>query len=143
MSSEHPHSSAGSPRITGLVPMLHVADVQRSADFYRLLGFAIGHAMPEDPPYGWAWLYTPHAADWKRGANLMVTCSARPIEKDAQDVLFYLYVEDLPATRAALIAAGVAAGEIAYPEYLPRGEFRTEDPDGYTLMLAQSAADTP
>lgn len=28
-------------------------------------------------------------------------------------------------------------------QYLPDGEFMIHDPDGYTLMIAQSAADTP
>jgi hypothetical protein len=42
-----------------------------------------------------------------------------------------------------LLAKGLNAGEISYPDYLPNGEFRLEDPDGYTLMIAQSAADTP
>jgi hypothetical protein len=42
-----------------------------------------------------------------------------------------------------LLAAGIKAGGIAYPDYLPKGEFRVGDPDGYTLMIAQAAADTP
>jgi hypothetical protein len=29
--------------ISGLVPMIHVADVGRAAQFYRLLGFEIGN----------------------------------------------------------------------------------------------------
>jgi hypothetical protein len=29
--------------ITGLVPMIHVANVERSAEFYRLLGFEVGN----------------------------------------------------------------------------------------------------
>jgi hypothetical protein len=41
------------------------------------------------------------------------------------------------------MANGVAASGITYPAYLPAGEFRIEDPDGYTLMIEQSAANTP
>ena len=41
------------------------------------------------------------------------------------------------------MAKGFSASEIKYPEYLPEGEFRLEDPDGYTLMIAQSGHDTP
>lgn len=129
--------------ITGLVPMIHVADVARAADFYRLLGFEIGNYVPRSGPMQWAWLYAPKAADWKRGPNLMVTRSSRAIDPGAQDVLFYLYATDLPALRNALLAKGIDAGEICYPEYLPDGEFRVHDPDGYTLMIAQSAKDTP
>lgn len=130
--------------ISGLVPMLHVADVERSAAFYRLLGFEIGNSVPrEDGPKGWAWLYAPAAADWKRGPNLMVTRSDCPRDPSRDDVLFYLYAADLERLRSDLLGAGLSPGEIAYPEYLPAGEFRLQDPDGYTLMIAQSVADTP
>lgn len=130
--------------VSGLVPMIHVADVERSAAFYRLLGFEIGNYVPRDGgPMGWAWLYAPKVADWKRGPNLMLTCSSEPVDARAQAVLFYLYAADLKALRDTLLAAGTAAGEITYPEYLPNGEFRIQDPDGYELMIAQSASDTP
>ena len=129
--------------ITGLVSMIHVQDIERSAAFYRLLGFEIGNYVPPSGTKEWAWLYSVHAADWKRGPNLMLTRTGRAIKPGAQDVLFYLYASDLKAVRGALLASGIAAGEIDYPEYLPDGEFRVADPDGYALMIAQSAADTP
>lgn len=91
----------------------------------------------------WAWLYAPGAADWKRGPNLMLTRTGRPLNPSAQDVLFYLYASDLEALRGQLLAAGIGASAISYPEYLPKGEFRVQDPDGYTLMIAQSTTDTP
>jgi hypothetical protein len=129
--------------ITGLVPMIHVASVERSAEFYRLLGFEIGNSVPPAGPMHWAWLYAPKAADWKRGPNLMLTRSACTIDPSAQAVLFYLYAADLKALRRMLLTKGVEAGEISHPDYLPQGEFRVQDADGYTLMIAQSAADTP
>ena len=140
--SETP-STAEAALISGLVPMVHVANVERSAEFYQLLGFEVGNFVPPVGPMHWAWLYVPKAADWKRGANLMVTLSESAIDRAAQAVLFYLYASDLQAVRTLLLANGVRAGEITHPEYLPAGEFRVEDPDGYTLMIAQSAADTP
>jgi hypothetical protein len=91
----------------------------------------------------WAWLYAPGAPDWKRGPNLMLSRNARPTNPDGPDVLLYLYATDLVALRNQLLAAGIAAGEIEYPDYLPNGEFAAHDPDGYRLMIAQSAADTP
>jgi catechol 2,3-dioxygenase-like lactoylglutathione lyase family enzyme len=129
--------------ITGLVAMIHVGDVERSAEFYRLLGFEVGNRVPAAGPMHWAWLYAPGAADWKRGPNLMLTRSEGAIDASAQEVLFYLYAEDLKSLRSRLLAKGVTASEISYPDYLPNGECRVQDPDGYTLMIAQSAADTP
>jgi hypothetical protein len=42
-----------------------------------------------------------------------------------------------------LLDNGIAASGITFPEYLPNGECRVVDPDGYVLMIAQAAADTP
>ena len=92
--------------ISGLVPMIHVADVERSVRFYRLLGFEIGNRVPAEGLMEWAWLYAPKAPDWKRGANLMVTRSGRAIDAEAQEVLFYLYAADLVELRDELLAAG-------------------------------------
>jgi catechol 2,3-dioxygenase-like lactoylglutathione lyase family enzyme len=129
--------------ITGLVPMIHVEDVERSGAFYRLLGFELGNYVPREGPMQWAWLYAPKAANWKRGPNLMLTRSPCAIDAAAQEVLFYLYAANLIALRDSLLSQGIEAGEITHPEYLPKGEFRVQDPDGYTLMIAQSADDTP
>ncbi len=65
------------------------------------------------------------------------------MESKAKTVLFYLYAQNLKSLREELLAKGFAASEISYPEYLPEGEFRMEDPDGYTLMIAQSGSETP
>ena len=62
--------------INAMVPMIHVADIERSAKFYELLGFQIGNYVPrEAPPMHWAWLYQPGAPNWKTGANLMLVRS--------------------------------------------------------------------
>jgi catechol 2,3-dioxygenase-like lactoylglutathione lyase family enzyme len=129
--------------ITGLVPMIHVTDIGGSVAFYRLLGLEIGNRVPPTGDMEWVWLYSPGAPDWKRGPNLMLTRGDGPLAGELEAVLFYLYVADLGGLRRSLLDRGVQAGEIAYPEYLPNGEFCVKDPDGYTLMVAQSAADTP
>ena len=131
------------PVITSLVPFLPVRDVERSAAFYRLLGFEVGNRVPREGKMGWAWLYMPQAADWRRGANLMLSCSDREGDLANEGTLYYLYAANLVALRDKLIAAGFEPGDITYPFYLPKGECRILDPDGHTLMLAQSDADTP
>lgn len=115
-----------------LVAFAHVADVERSAAFYAGLGFKVantvvpeGHAAPV-----WAWLESEKA-------NLMVGLASGPVDASQQAVLFYLYFDDIKQTRATLVSLGYACGEIRYPFYMPGGEFRLEDPDGYVLMLAQ------
>jgi hypothetical protein len=52
--------------------------------------------------------------------------------------LFYLYSPNLASLREHLIVAGVRASPITYPDYMPKGEFRVEDPDGYVLLVGQA-----
>ncbi|HXE30715.1 MAG TPA: VOC family protein [Terriglobales bacterium] len=131
--------------MSGIVAMVRVADVTASASFYQHLGFAVGNAVPrEAPPFHWVWLYQPKAPNWKTGANLMLVAEEDPnTGSRAHTVLFYLYARDLKSLRDELLAKGLGAGEISYPEYLRAGEFCLLDPDGYTLMIAQSSSDTP
>jgi len=129
--------------ISGLVPMLPVLDVERSAAFYKLLGFAVGNRVPRDGPMHWAWLYGPNVPDWRRGPNLMLSRSDGVIEQPSTRILFYLYATNLAALREELVRAGQSPGAIRYPDYLPKGEFQLPDPDGYHLMIAQSDDDTP
>jgi catechol 2,3-dioxygenase-like lactoylglutathione lyase family enzyme len=137
--------ATGSAPVTSVVAMVRVADVMKSAAFYRHFGFEIGNAVPREQPHHWAWLYQPKAPDWKTGANVMLVSGEVRGTTASQDktVLFYLYARDLKGLREELLAKGFAASEITYPPYLPEGEFRLEDPDGYTLMIAQSGQDTP
>ena len=149
MSQATPQSQ-GNPSINALVPMVRVADVERSAKFYELLGFQIGNYVPrEASPMHWAWLYQPAAPNWKTGANLMLVRGEKksPAEKEAEDkspfLVLYLYAADLVGLRQHLIESGVTVGAITYPEYLPKGEFKVHDPDDYTVMLAQSFEGSP
>ena len=145
MTSAGSATTKDSGPISGLVPMIHVFDIERSIAFYRWLGFEVGNYVPreEGAPKHWCWLYAPKAPDWKRGPNLMLTAAQCAIAIEAQEVLFYLYATDLPGLRDRLLEAGVTAGEISYPDYMPEGEFRVGDPDGYTLMIAQAGEGTP
>jgi len=115
-----------------LVAFAHVANVERSIGFYADLGFKVANSVV---PKGqtapvWAWLESEKA-------NLMVGLASGPIDSSQQAILFYLYYDDIKHTRATLMELGHEPGEIKYPFYMPGGECRLEDPDGYVLMLAQ------
>ena len=118
--------------VTGLVPFAHVADVERSAAFYRLLGFEVNDTFEADGTLQWAWLESEKAA-------LMLARAEAPIEPRQQAVLFYLYARDLAGLRDHLVAQGVTPGpgEIIDGSPGPRQEMRVTDPDGYYLMIAQ------
>ena len=119
-------------RTRSLVAFAHVASVPRSIAFYADLGFKVANTVvPEGQSEPvWAWLESEKA-------NLMVGLADSPVEASQQAVLFYLYFDNIQQTRAALTERGHAPGEITHPFYMPDGECRLEDPDGYVLMLAQ------
>jgi hypothetical protein len=73
-----------------------------------------------------------------RGRTFDAARASGPIIADQQAVLFYLYSPDLIALREHLLAKGVKVSEITYPDYMPKGEIRIEDPDGYVLLVGQA-----
>ena len=111
--------------------MAHVADVHKAVEFYELLGFEVKKTFSQEGKLQWAWLQNG-------GAELMLARSARPMNPGAQDILFYMYAPDVAAYRAELEAKGVKVGPIKYPFYSPRGEFRIDDADGYTLFVSHA-----
>ncbi len=125
-------AEAAQPRVTGLIPMAHVADVRRSVDFYKLLGMELrGSLKASDGDLRWA-----HVACEQ--ADLMLTRASEPVVASQQAVLFYLYSPDLVALREHLIAAGVRVSHITYPEYMRKGEVCIDDLDGYVLLIGQA-----
>lgn len=114
-----------------VVAMIFVADVQRSIEFYKSLGFGVANTYEPQGKLCWAWM--------ERGkARIMLSLSGRPANAGAQDVMFYLYVLRVAEYRDGLIAQNVKVGELQYPFYSPKGEFRIDDPDGFTLMVAET-----
>ena len=128
-----PPDSASAPpehRVHGLVPFVHVEDVERSIAFYHHLGFTVTSVYKYRERPVWAALQS-------EGAELMVTLDGDPIDPAGQGVLFYLYSPDLAALRAQLLANGVDVGEIRDGTPAPRQQMKLTDPDGYVLMVAQ------
>lgn len=116
-----------------LVPIISVADMERSIAFYKHLGFEVGNTFaPEGATKpAWAWLQSGEA-------QLMLSAASTPIDEKLQSVLFYLYTDDVAAARASLLAAGLSPGEIRTEFYAPRDEFELIDPDGYILMITHT-----
>jgi catechol 2,3-dioxygenase-like lactoylglutathione lyase family enzyme len=116
-------------RVSGLIPFVHVRNVERSIDFYHHLGFVVASVYKYRGQPAWAALRS-------EGAELMVT-TGDAIDQAGQGVLFYLYSRDLAALRGQLLAAGIDAGEIEDGTPGPREEMELRDPDGYVLKVAQ------
>ncbi len=67
----------------------------------------------------------------------MVALADAAVDPSQQAVLFYCWSPDIEALQADLREAGIVVGEIEYPFYMPGGEFRVVDPDGYVLLVGQ------
>lgn len=134
--------------------MAHTFDVDRSIDFYTRLGFACASRF-SDPTGVTNW------ADMRNGsARIMLARATAPIDADQQAVLFYMYSDDVRALRAHLLSRGcgdagpppghegATVGSLLTPPtsvvfdvvprfYMPRGELRVHDPDGYCLLIGE------
>ena len=119
-------------KVTGLIPMAHVADVQRSVDFYGLLGMEVRGSL-RNPSGKLQWVHLAYEQ-----AEAMFTRASEPVIAGQQAVLFYLYSPQLAQLREHLLSNGVNVSEVTYPSYMPKGEIRMEDPDGYVLLIGQS-----
>ncbi len=109
-------------------PMLHVKSIEESMRFYSLLGFETVDEMGEGGRLGWARMHC-------EGGALMFLLAEEPMDASRQAVLFALYCPDLPALREQLLANGVQAPAIHYPDYMPSGALTLQDPDGYVVSI--------
>lgn len=136
-------------QITGLVPYIHVQNVLESQTFYEQLGMTLDSRYGEEGDPYWARLKG-------RNSDLMLAKASGLIDPTVQATLFYLYSEDLVGLRNHLLAKGVQDGgdfgvgetawprsgrafTITFPYYMPMGELRVHDPDGYVLLIGQLA----
>jgi hypothetical protein len=118
-------------RVSGLIPFVHVDDVQRSIDFYHHLGFTLESVYKYKGTSVWAALESDRA-------QLMLSTDGDAVDPAGQGVLFYLYSSDLAALREQLLGAGIDAGEIEDGTPGRRQQMQLTDPDGYVLMVAQT-----
>jgi hypothetical protein len=140
------HNSGTS--VSAVSPYLHVADVEAAGKFYELLGL-VRDGEFRDPTGRLCWLTLARAE-----ARVMLALASGPIAADVQAALLYMYCPDVKALRQKLLAAGVKDGgkfetashspvqkgvafEISRPPYMPQGELRLHDADGYVILIGQ------
>ena len=109
-------------------PMLHVAEIEKSIQFYELLGFA---TIDTDrcQPLGWARLHC-------EGGAVMFLRAEEPVNASAHPVMLCMYTPDLTALREHLLASGVNVPPIKHPGYMPSGEITLADPDGNIIIVS-------
>lgn len=125
-----------------LVPVLRVADVARSMQWYReTLGFA-GEPFPAKPPFEFAIL--------RHGSTeLMLRRGSPPVRLVPRRYDWDVYLRREGERFREIVAAFSARGIVTRRlEQMPYGlaEFEITDPDGYVICLSQQledAADLP
>ncbi|MEQ1902876.1 MAG: hypothetical protein ABL888_01660 [Pirellulaceae bacterium] len=132
--------------------MAHVSDVDRAAEFYTLLGFSCESRFTGEAGV------TNFAGLVARQAEIFLARASEPVVPSAQSVLFYLYSDDIAGLRRHLLTKGLLDGgpppgegrpiqlpernvafDLRYPFYMPAGELRVHDLDGYCLLVGQLA----
>ncbi len=111
--------------------MAHATEVERSIAFYRMLGFGVLNSLA-DQSGKLRWVYLQ-----SQNAHIMFARASGAVVPEDQAVLFYLYTTDVAALREHLLAESVSVSAITYPEYMPKGEIRITDPDGYVLLIGE------
>lgn len=136
--------------VNRLVPFVHVADVQASLAFYAMLGFVPQNVMKDGRGDAF-WALAQSGM-----AEIMLARASGPVDAGQQAVLFYMYGTDVAGLRRHLLTSGVNDGgaysgakgpndgpgmvfEVAHPDYMPAGEVRIADPDGYVILVGQLA----
>ena len=109
-------------------PIMHVGEIETSIKFYQLLGFEVVDT-DRCTPLGWARLHV-------EGGGIMFLRAEKPVDPSVQAMLLYMYTPDLVGLREQLLASGAKANPITYPGYMPSGEMRLTDPDGYVILIA-------
>ncbi len=114
-------------KLSRMVALIPVSDVDRSIAFYKQLGFTIGNQIDNEGKTGWAWI--------DNGTTALMLASAEATPAPSSQQMFYFYGASVLEMWKELTAAGIKCSPIETPFYAPQGEFRVDDPDGYILMF--------
>lgn len=126
--------------IDALTAYVHVEDVQRSVEFYGLLGLEVESTHEVDGRLVWALVARPGD---RAAARLMLARASGPIDAANQGVLFYCWAPDVRELHDRLASAGAEVGAVEPRFYMPAGEFRLVDPDGYVVLIGQLSSSEP
>lgn len=141
-------------RVENQIPMVHVLDVDRSVAFYALLGYSYQSRFSGDHGLtNWAMIASGNA-------RMMLARATAPVVPEDQAVLFYMYSQNVRQLRDHLLQngledAGDPPGEgnadkfagavrcsvvfdIVRRFYMPQGELRIHDPDGYCILVGDT-----
>lgn len=121
-------------QLESLVPMLSVADVEKTLRFYQqALGFEVVHRYEQDGFLHWALVRS--GATELMFARCDVSQSVLPFDTKTHLVL-YFHLDDVDALHTSLKAQEYPVSNLQVTFYQMQ-EFTLRDPDGYQLCFGQ------
>jgi hypothetical protein len=120
--------------------MAHIFELQPSIEFYK---HRVLQAIRNGNSRKSARSLRPIAAQaclLRTGRSDAHAClrASHPSRPSRQAVWFYLCSPGLIALHQHLLSSGVKVSPITHPEYMPTGEIRLQDADGYALLIGQA-----
>ena len=121
-----------------LTPNLIVRDVAVSLNFYRdVLGFERAFSVPDNPPYVFAAAHSGNVEiffnDQKAAAEEYPSLAA----KIGGSFTLYIEVDNLQDALASVNKHGAKISMPPRDQFYGMREFAFDDPDGYTITIAQ------
>lgn len=116
-------------KMTRIIPMLPVASMPDSVEFYQKLGFSIEQRNEQ---WRWAMLRLDEC-------RLMVDESINAHPALPRMAVLYLYPDDIAAFHRQLRANGLQVPDLEKSFY-GMMEFRMQDPDGNRLWIGQQSS---
>ncbi len=113
--------------MTRLIPMIPVANLSRSVEFYAKLGFSVEQRKDS---WGWAMLRFDDC-------RIMLSHSFNIHSSPPSQSILYLYPDDIDLYHEQLKASGVVTPDLDKTFY-GMTEFRLDDPDGNRLWFGQN-----
>ncbi len=127
--------SLGSSGLSQVVPLLQVANMERSLEYYReALGFKVEGIWPADPPARWAHL-SRDAIRFILSIDLG-TSDREFIAEKGNGVVLYLVTDQLDALYAEFTERGAIVVQDLI-DYGGRRQFSVGDADGYLLAFSE------
>jgi uncharacterized glyoxalase superfamily protein PhnB len=114
-------------KMTRLIPMLPVANLAASIDFYQKLGFSVEQ---RNDTWGWAMLRFDEC-------RIMVDQSINTHRSAPRQSVLYLYPEDVRSYHRQVTESGLTIPDLDNTFY-GMTEFRLDDPDGNHLWIGQN-----
>ena len=118
--------------VSSAVPVCYVRDIDRSREFYLLLGFT---ELRGGETGGAHWSYLQSGS-----TMVLLAAVSPPLITVELPLLVYFYVDDLAALSQRLQDADRVVELVGYPDHAPGGEARTTDPDGNVIVFGQRVA---